>query len=238
MNRRILHFALIIVALLFVAACKPKAEQLRTGDIIFVGLPAGDEPGGMAEAIASTTGEGEIEYIHAAIVDIDAEGNPWVIDATLAHGVGRHPLDTLFEDFRHDDGRYLIYEVYRLKDDRGAAGFVQNATAFTGEEYDCSFLPGNGRHYCTELVYDSYLRDGEPVFEAAPMNFKGPDGEFDPYWEWLFSEIGEEIPQGVVGTNPQAMHDSALLKYRSSFARLIRFNKFFCYICYLFKIKM
>jgi len=205
-------FIIPLLALGLFAACS-QAPALKTGDIIFVGLPSEEESDGMAGAITASTGEGDINYIHAAIVDIDAHGSAWVIDATLAHGVDRHPLDTLFADFRRHDGSYPIFEVFRLKNDDGVEGFVRSADAFTGEEYDVTFFPDNGRHYCTELVYDSYVRDGEHLFEAAPMNFKGPDGEFDPYWVKLFARIGEDIPQDVVGTNPQTMHGSEQLEY-------------------------
>ena len=82
-----------------------------------------------------------------------------------------------------------------------------------GLPYDVHFLPENGAYYCTELVYDSYLQeDGTPIFHAAPMNFRNTAGEMPRYWEQLFARIGQSVPQGVPGTNPQAMSEEPTLR--------------------------
>ena len=43
------------------------------------------------------------------------------------------------------------------------------------------------------------------------MNFQAPDGTMPPYWEWLFGKLGMDVPQGLPGTNPQRMAESAAL---------------------------
>ena len=43
------------------------------------------------------------------------------------------------------------------------------------------------------------------------MNFKAPDGTMPPYWEWLFGNLGMEVPQDLPGTNPQNMSVSQCL---------------------------
>lgn len=205
------RLAILILTLACLTGCTA-SEQLQTGDLIFVGIPADSgESGSIGEAIALSTGDGELNMIHTAIVEVDAEGI-WIIDATLKHGVDRHPLDTLFADFRRSDGSMPEFEVMRLCDTRDVSSFVESAKTHIGEGYDVYFMPDNGMHYCTELVYDSYIRDGEHLFEAAPMNFKGPDGEYPQYWVRLFQRIGKDIPQGVDGTNPQDMYGSDRLR--------------------------
>ena len=145
-----------------------------------------------------------------AILEVDSLGAVWVIDATLAHGVDRHPLDTLLADFvLHQPGAVETFEVWRLKDNHDAACCVERAKHWLGEPYDEYFKPTNGRHYCTELVYDSFLdAKGAPLFETVPMNFKNKEGEMPEYWVKLFARLGEEVPQGVPGTNPQMMRES------------------------------
>ena len=66
--------------------------------------------------------------------------------------------------------------------------------------------------YCSELVWESYRRPtGERIFAARPMNFRNEDGTLPRYWTELFERLGEEIPEGVPGTNPNEMaRDSAL----------------------------
>ena len=103
--------------------------------------------------------------------------------------------------------------VMRLIDTTGVAGFVEKAKTFIGQPYDYAFQPDNGALYCSELVYDSYVKaDGTHLFQAAPMNFKNADGEFAPYWARLFERLQIPVPQGVLGTNPQAMYGSEALR--------------------------
>ena len=195
---------LIVIALLALTACgRPAPVKLQTGDLLFVGS-SDEDPGSMDEAIVSATGN----LTHVAIVEIDADGNRWVIDATPQRGVCRYPLDTLILD---NPG--VVFLVKRLRDTSGVSQFVDNARRFIGEPYDLTFLPDNGSHYCSELVRDAYRRpDGSFVFEEKPMNFQAPDGSMPPYWESLFGELGMPVPQGVPGTNPQDMSASPLLE--------------------------
>lgn len=189
--------------------------QIRSGDLLFVGIPLdySISEDDMAGAIASATGKGGVNFIHTAILDVD-EQSVWVIDATIKHGVDRHPLDTFLTDFTLKDGSLPVLEVYRLKDEPRLSEFVAATSRYLGEEYDVYFLPGNDRHYCTELVYDCYADGDNHVFTAAPMNFRNSDGEFPLYWQQLFSLIDSEIPQGLPGTNPQAMRDEILASDR------------------------
>ena len=190
----------ILAFLLTASACHPRESTLQTGDLLFVGSGGSS----MDEAIVSATGN----LTHVAIVEIDADGNRWVIDATPKRGVCRYPLDTLIQD---NPG--AVFLVKRLRDTSGIALFVGNARRFVGEPYDLTFLPDNGAHYCSELVRDAYRRpDGNFLFEERPMNFLAPDGSMPPYWESLFGELGMPVPQGIPGTNPQDLSASPLLE--------------------------
>ncbi|MBQ2521175.1 MAG: hypothetical protein II537_00555 [Bacteroidales bacterium] len=199
---------MIAVCLLVAAACGERAETLRSGDLVFVGLPASfaQEETAMDGAIAAATGQGDsLQFIHVAIAEVDSAG-VWIIDATMRRGVDRHPLDTFLMDFTCRDGSLPVFKVMRLQDDRPAAASVERAKCRLGLPYDVYFLPDNGAFYCSELVQECYLdEDGNPIFRSAPMNFKNAEGEFPSYWEQLFARLGEEIPQGLPGTNPQAM---------------------------------
>lgn len=203
MKRILLVFSLLSLAL----CCSQRQGRLQNGDLIFVGLPMDyhAEHGSMDEAIASATGDdGALNLIHVAIAEVKAD-SVWIIDATIAHGVDRHPLDTFLKDFTLRDGSYPQFLIKRVQGvDADAA--VQQAKAFCGRAYDVRFLPDNEDLYCTELVQRSYLdADGNPVFESEPMNFKAPDGTMPPYWEWLFGKLGMTVPQDLPGTNPQMM---------------------------------
>ena len=210
---KLMAFAATILS---VCACSRKASEntLKTGDLVFVGIPVDYslDSDSMDAAISDATGNPDsLNLIHVAIAEVDSDGR-WIIDATIKHGVDRHPLDTFLTDFTLKDGSMPVFIIKRLKDASKAEEFVTNARQFIGQPYDVHFLPGNDSLYCSELVRDSYrLTDGTYLFDEKPMNFKGPDGEFPVYWQQLFSLIGQSIPQDIPGTNPQEMSQSPLL---------------------------
>ena len=201
--------------LILLTACSG-GDRLRTGDLIFVGIPldyAAEAPAdSMDTAIAASIGvAGGLNLIHVAIAEVKAD-SVWIIDATLRHGVDRHPLDTFLTDFTLKDGSLPVFIVKRAEgvDPEAAVG---KAKTFCGQPYDLYFLPDNGAMYCSELVRESFLdAAGRPVFDNEPMNFRAADGSMPPYWEWLFGRLGTPVPQGLPGTNPQGMSASPVLK--------------------------
>ena len=218
--RRFVNACLLAIGLLAGLSCAkqaPKEEaepRIETGDLLFFGIPMNyGEEEGISGAIAAATADGDsVNFIHTAILEVDDLGQVWVIDATIAHGVDRHPLDTLFENFVLHRGGPPTIEVMRLKDNSQAQAFVEVSKGFLGEAYDHYFLEGNGLHYCTELVYDSYVRsDGTHCFDRVPMNFKNQKGEMPAYWTNIFALLGQPSPQDQPGTNPQQLHASPTL---------------------------
>ena len=192
------------------------SDGIQNGDLVFVGLPIDynvTDTTDMCSGIVSATGDSiGINYIHVAIAEV-ANDSVWIIDATLKHGVDRHPLDTFLCDFTLGDGSLPQMDIMRLTDNSNAAKYVENAKKFVGCGYDLYFQPDNKEQYCSELVRNSYItNNGEHIFSEAPMNFKSNDGEFPPYWVWLFEQIDQPIPQGVPGTNPNAMSKEKCLK--------------------------
>ena len=210
-----LFAAALATAVLFVSCHSEKKDTLRTGDLVFVGIPIGYslEGGSMDEAIASATGSPDsLNLIHVAIAEVNSEGK-WIIDATIKRGIDRHPLDTFITDFTLKDGSLPVFIVKRLKDPSKASEYVANTRKYLGRPYDLHFMPSDDSLYCSELVRDCYVgADGEYVFGTVPMNFKGPDGEFPLYWKQLFERLGAPIPQDVPGTNPQDMSKSPALE--------------------------
>ncbi len=198
------------------AACTQNVTEtsLRNGDLIFVGIPADYhlDSDSMSGAISEATGNGELNIIHVAIAEVDRDST-FIIDATIAHGVDRHPVDTFLTDFTLRDGSYPVFIVKRLKDASIADKAVENAKQYLGLPYDHAFMPDNGAMYCSELVRESYIgEDGEAIFAEVPMNFLDSEGNMPVYWTQLFERLGTEVPQGVRGTNPQAMSAEPVLE--------------------------
>lgn len=215
---------LLVIALAALCGCGPRVSRdapyglgvprLHNGDLIFVGrLACYDKGGGetMDEAIASSTGkEGAVNLIHVAIAEVKKD-SVWIIDATLAHGVDRHPLDTFLKDFRFRKGE----PVFIVKRPKGVdvKAAVKRAKTYCGRAYDVRFLEGNEDLYCTELVQLCYLdKEGRQIFKSEPMNWLAPDGTMPAYWERMFGYLGMDVPQGLPGTNPQRMSESDYLQ--------------------------
>lgn len=196
--------ALIAMAGICLSSCKDSPDPLdaiRTGDLIFVAEQPEDSS--MSEAIASSTGS----FVHVAILERAEDGSLNVIDATPRRGVDIHPLDTLFADFDGEAGHYRIMRLCGSSE-ADAQGYVQRAKAWLGEPYDFYYQADNGRHYCSELVYDAYSDGDSHIFEAVPMNFLDSEGHLPAYWSELFESLGCEVPQGETGTNPNDMSAS------------------------------
>ncbi len=195
MKSKILYIAFFL--LLFVSCRK---QTLQTGDLIFVGLN-----------LDSMSAYGELTYIHTAIAEVTDSGT-YIIDATLIHGVDRHPLAVFFEDFTLKDGSLPVFDVMRLKDNAKAASYVENAKKFVGQKYNIHFTKSDTAKYCTELIRDSYIADGKFLFDEKPLDFTDKNGEMPQYWPWLFGLLNCEVPQGKMGVLPKEMAQSDLLE--------------------------
>ena len=63
----------------------------------------------------------------------------------------------------------------------------------------------------SEAITDATSGAADALLDASPMNFKGSDGTYPDFWIELFAEMGQPIPQGEAGTNPNHMaHESIL----------------------------
>ena len=197
-----MRFPLLYIGVLLLTACsRPNtAPALQTGDLLF---QCGN--GVMTGAITDATGrDGEINFSHVGILLRRTPADS-VLEATTEGGVRIVALAEFLERSARRDGRPVVAAL-RLRDTAGVAASVARARQQLGLPYDYWFLPDNGRYYCSELVSDCYLRpDGTPCFPTQPMNFRAPDGSMPRYWEELFARLGEAVPEGVPGTNPNDM---------------------------------
>ena len=199
--------ALLLCALMmaFLVSCHDERQELRSCDLVFV---EGSADGAMDRAIMGSTGQ----MVHVGIVEVQ-DDSIFVIDAAPKTGVSRRALDEFIEAQSNANGTVPTMKVMRVNDGLDTEACLNKAKSFIGTPYDFTFLPDNGFYYCSELVYDCFRKDGNPVFDAVPMNFKNTDGGFDPYWTNLFGALGMEVPQGVMGTNPNDLFHSPVLKH-------------------------
>lgn len=198
--------------LIITVSCEHSELQLQDGDLLFQ-VSKADE---MSQAITSATGNPDsLSFTHVAIVCHESDGI-YALEAVPERGVTKTILSEFLNNAAKIEGRPAVV-VARLQGTgvkKQAQDAVIRAKSFLGQPYDHSFLPNNGKMYCSELVWESF-RDplnGMPLFSTRPMNFRAADGTMPRFWEEHFATLGEPIPEGVQGTNPNDLLQEKNLK--------------------------
>lgn len=178
----------------------------RSGDLLF----QAEGSSAFSQAITSATGRPDsLSFVHVGIV---AGAGAYVIEASPDGGVRLVRLERFLSSAPEVDGKPMVV-VKRLDFDFPVTEAVENALAYIGEPYDWYYLPDNGRMYCSELIYESYISaDGERIFKANPMNFRAPDGTMPSFWTELYEKLGIGVPEGIPGTNPNDISNDPRLE--------------------------
>lgn len=160
----------------------------------------------MSEAIVrSTKPDGGMQFDHVAMF-ATVRDSPVVIEASAKDGVVIRKWDVFLSDAKNG----VVVKRINHKVDMKAA--VRRAMSFAGQPYDWSYMPGNGKMYCSELIYNSFIdSDGNRLFKEKPMSFRDAEGNTPRFWIELFRKSGEPIPEGIPGTNPNDMAKETFL---------------------------
>lgn len=210
-----LSLALAALSLSRGIAAPPEEFVPAEGDLLF--QTAGNSV--FSDAIADATASGGITYVHVAIAAGGAQGlSPMVIEASPDYGVRTCTLSEFLENSPHIDGSPGVV-VMRIGGDYDGEAAVKKAMTFLGEPYDWYYMPNNGRMYCSELVYESFLdENGNPFFQSVPMNFRDSEGNMPEFWVDLYRTLGMDVPEGLPGTNPNDLSlDSRLVEVHRYF---------------------
>ncbi|MDR1809364.1 MAG: hypothetical protein LBR34_03030 [Prevotella sp.] len=179
---------------------------LQNGDLLFQEGCSGDVSDAIKGVTSSVDG---YHFTHVGIVWIN-RSDTFVIEA-IRPRVAVTPLRA----YLHPDGEACppLSVAARLKEPfrRLIPRAIEEALRLVGKEYDDAFVLNNDKYYCSELVYEIFLRanDGKPVFQLNTMTFKakGSDG-FMPEWVEYYAKLGLPVPEGESGINPGAMSRS------------------------------
>ena len=183
---------------------------LQEGDLLFQDLDCGP----ICDAIEKVTiGYHGANFSHVGIIAKD-DDNLIVIEAS-SNGVQATQLKN-FLNRSFDANHQPKVVVGRLKHPfRHLIPFaLKQAAALKGKPYDKEFVINNEAYYCSELIYEIFLRanNNRPVFKLQPMTFKDPDTKTAfPAWQEYFSKLGTPIPEGQPGINPGSISRSPLL---------------------------
>lgn len=177
---------------MLLAACGGEYTP-RTGDLLFQ-LTAAE---GMTDAIVAATERGEaVTFSHVGIGRSDGRrrvrrrGGRYECAAHAARGVSGRSARR---------GGRPIAAVGRV---RGADSTVvqralRRAHERLGLPYDDEFLPANGKLYCSELAWESFVAadDSTHLLRSRPMTFRTADGELPAYWSEHFAALGMPFPK-------------------------------------------
>jgi len=211
-----LNITLLTIGLLAVGCSqsirgKTNSFVLKEGDLLFQDLDCGP----ICDAIEKVTiGYHGANFSHVGITAKDDNDNLVVIEA-LSNGVQATQLkDFLNRSFDANHQPKVV--VGRLKHPfRHLIPLaLKQAAALKGKPYDKEFVINNEVYYCSELIYEIFLRanDNNPVFTLQPMTFKDPDTKTTfPAWQKYFSKLGAPIPESKPGINPGSISRSPAL---------------------------
>ena len=190
---------------------KESAFALREGDLLFQDLDCG----AVCDAIEKvTTGYKGANFSHVGIAAKDVNHNFVVIEASQS-GVRAVPLQTfLGRSFDRQHRPKVVVGRLRTAFRHLIPSVLKEASALKGKPYDSLFVIDNERYYCSELIYEIFLRanNNTPVFTLQPMTFRDPDTSVTlAAWQEYFSQLGASIPEGQPGINPGGISRSPVL---------------------------
>lgn len=184
-------------------------DDVQNGDLVFVvrprdGVKENDNEEGAAIDLT------RYDLIHVALLEREGD-SLYIVDATIKHGVDRHPIDTFFTDFTRHDGTLLRFLMGRVEGFDGNLA-IRRARAFVGRPYDIHFGIGTDSLYCTELVRNAFVTmQGDTLFTQGPIRFADPDGTVSAYWQRLFGSVGLPVPDGKTGTTPRGQYEDPIV---------------------------
>ena len=188
---------LLLIPIVLVA----QKSKLKTGDLLFQKMNCGE----LCEAIhAVTKGYEGNDFSHLGLVYIQND-SVFVFEAA-----GNAVRKVTLEQFSKNTKNTMLIGRVKSKYKKVIPQVISFSNQQIGIPYDDDYLYDNGKYYCSELIYDAFLRaHGKPFFELKPMTFKKPNSnDFFPAWVDYYKNIGIEIPEGKPGCNPGGISTS------------------------------
>ena len=206
---------LVVFLLIQISCVNRNAQegfQLHQGDLLFQDLDSSP----LCDAIELVTpGYKGASLSHIGmIVEL---GDPYCINPDYNYNHHVRVLEALpnkvritsidsFLNRSFDDNNNPKVIVGRLKVQYSHA--IQNAISFSrrkiGVNYDDVFILDNDQYYCSELIYEAFVKDS--IFQLQTMTFLHPDnGDTLQTWIDYYLKLEVEIPHNKLGINPGVM---------------------------------
>jgi hypothetical protein len=190
--------------------------HFKNGDLVFQDLDCGE----LCDAIEKVTPSFKDKHFsHIGLVLV--QNDSVLIIEAIGKDVHLTPID-LFLERQKNMNHHPQVIVERLKPPFQYLinKAVRQALLSKGIPYDDYFLNGNGKLYCSELIFEAfkYANGGDAFFHMAPMTFKDPDThKFFKAWKDYYKALKTKIPEGKLGCNPGSIANSPYLDFIYSF---------------------
>lgn len=195
----------ILSVVLIPTVLSAQKSQLKTGDLLFQKMNCGE----LCDAIhAVTEGYQGNDFSHLGLVYIQND-SIFIIEAA-GNAVRKVPL----EQFSKNTNTTMYIGRVKNKYKKILPEVIDFSLQQIGTPYDDDYLYDNDKYYCSELIYDAFLKAyKKPFFELQPMTFKQPEtNTFFPAWVSYYQRLEIEIPEGQPGCNPGGISTSKKIK--------------------------
>lgn len=209
-NKQFIITTINIITILLSFGANAQDNQLKNGDLIFVS----EDNTSFSKAINHATNHLDQNYSHVGILQL-SKTDTFVWHATPRHGVARQRYTTfMVENSSSSCYLYRIIKHKKIHYDR----HFRAGRKLIGLPYNYSFIPNDTSYYCSEFVLK--LMGNDLRYPLIPMNFKDlATGEMPGFWIDYYKKLQIEIPQGTLGSNPNDLSKSPLLKYITKIKR-------------------
>ncbi|MBE9468889.1 MAG: hypothetical protein IMY72_11315 [Bacteroidetes bacterium] len=183
-----------------------KNFKLKQGDILFQDLDCGS----LCNAIEKVTkGYKGANFSHVGLVVENNKNILCVIEA-ISKGVSLTPIDTfLNRSFNSKNKPKVVVGRITPKYFNSINSAIAKATKLIGKPYDDIYIMDDSTYYCSELIYEIFSYNNEPIFKLYPMTFKDPEtNKTFSAWEEYYKKLQVEIPESKLGINPGSISRS------------------------------
>ena len=195
-----------IVPILLLASCYTQGlkNKIENGDLIFVETNHKNLSGAISRV---TKNENSISFDHVVLVE-KKENKLVAYHASNENGSEKLDLIDLIKRYKTQKRRWALYRII----DNGCANeAIDNANKMLGKPYNNLYILNENSYYCSDFIERAYRNCN--LFKLDKMTFTNPKtGETDDYWIQYYKEKQTDIPEGQLGTNPNAMSKSDKLK--------------------------
>ncbi|MBS1571255.1 MAG: hypothetical protein JST62_02515 [Bacteroidetes bacterium] len=189
-----------ILILLIVYSCTNSLiyRKSENGDLIFVEATKDNLSGAIDRATKNDSNS--LSYDHIGIIE-KTNNKTYILHSSPKNGSEKIGLNK----FIRKQGRlHKKLALYRLKDKNCSNKAVTIANTMLNKPYNFSYIQNDNSYYCSDFVERAFRNCN--VFDLQPMNFKNlKTGEIDEYWIDYYKNLKMKVPQGLPGTNPNAM---------------------------------